>query len=419
MLRDRESSAARTALAVAVQGTLHDVRVRGDAALVDHTRWYDRVSLERGRIEVEAAEMEQARLSLSPDLVSAIDFAASSVRAFHLATAPRDELYLAEGGIRCRRRVEPLGRVGLYSPGGFAGYPSSVIMTACAAKGAGVDEIVLCTPPQMDGSVAPAVLYAAARAGVSRVFRVGGAAAIAAMAYGTETIPAVDKIVGPGNEFVSHAKRIVYGQVGIDLIAGPSEVAVIADGDAPVAIVASDLLAQAEHGTNSWAVLLTDSLPLMASVKRAVDDAGPAAGQISCVVTGSLREAAALASELAPEHLEVFVRDPDPVLRTVRNCGAIFVGPYAGAPLGDYALGPNHVLPTGGSARFSSGLSTLDFVRFTNVIEITGRPSRELIEACRVLAEAERFVRHAEAVRARDSSLHAAPARDTPPALGR
>jgi histidinol dehydrogenase len=346
---------------------------------------------------VSQSEILAAQEYLSPGLVAAIDYTVKRIYDFHLSTVPKATSYESGDGMVVTRRIEPLKIVGLYSPRGTKGYPSSVMMTACAAKAAGVEEIVLCTPPGPDGWVSPSTLYAAKVAGVSRVFRIGGAVAIAAMAFGTDKVPRVDKIAGPGNEYASAAKRLLYGIVGIDMVAGPSEVAVIAGERAPAEVVAADLLAQAEHGKNSWSTLFSESSGLLDRVATLLESTS-VTGDVTAVQTKSLQEAGELASLLAPEHLEVFVENPSALLPYVRNCGAIFVGPYSGAPLGDYSLGPNHVLPTAGSGRFSSGLSALDFVRITNIVDLVSPPPAELLSASRMLAEAEEFPLHARAI---------------------
>jgi histidinol dehydrogenase len=414
----------------AVADIIEDVRKRGDRALVDNAARYDGVRLEISQIEVPHAEVEASKKLIPCSLSRAIDYASARVLDFHRAMKPSDHTYVALDGTRHVRKVEPLLMAGIYAPKGRQGYPSSVIMCACAARTAGVREIILCTPPDSLGRAAPSVLYAAKVCGVSRVFLAGGAAAIASMAFGTETVPRVDKIAGPGNTHVTQAKRLLFGVVGVDAIAGPSEVAILADGSADARLVADDLLAQAEHGSNSWAYLLTDSPALLEEVRAQVlrvetlrvemlpEEAlsadglcagamsAPvprveAAGKVAGLVVSDLAEGARLVSALAPEHLEILVREPSQVLPQIRNCGAVFVGPHACAPLGDYALGPNHVLPTAGAGRFSSGLSAADFIRYVTVSEMPGPPCGELVEACREIALAEGYPGHARAVEAR------------------
>ena len=391
----------------AVRRIVDDVRARGDLALIDSAAKYDRVELRLDQIEVSPEEIDASVACIPPDLARAIDYASARVLGFHLATRPQDQSCVTPDGAQYVRTVEPLASAGIYAPKGRSGYPSSVIMCASAARAAGVQDIILCTPPGTQAQVSPAVLYAARVSGVERVFRVGGAAAIAAMGLGTGTVPRVCKIAGPGNEYVSQAKRLLYGVVGIDLIAGPSEVAVLADSSADPRLVAADLLAQAEHGSNSWAVLITSSCTLAEQVRVEVERA-PVEGRVDnvrCVVVPGIEEGARLVSDLAPEHLEVFVSEPGRVLPLVKNCGAVFIGPWACAPLGDFALGPNHVLPTAGAGRFCSGLSAADFIRYVTVSTIPGPPDCDLIEASRAIALAEGYTRHAEAIVARGASV--------------
>ena len=441
MIAERSRSLPCSGVAEAVGRIIEDVRIRGDQALVDNAAKYDGVRLEPSQIEVPRDETEASAALVPVSLARAIDYAAARVLDFHIATKPQDQTYIAPDGTRHVRRVEPLSRVGIYAPKGRSGYPSSVVMCASAARAAGVMDIVLCTPPDGHGKVNPSVLYAAEVCGVSRVFRAGGAAAVAAMAFGTHTVPRVDKIAGPGNTHVTQAKRLLFGVVGVDTIAGPSEVAILADSTADAGLVTADLLAQAEHGANSWAFLLTDSPALLEQVRaaalretgaaesalRGIEEesyapesarlaaAGvpkapePALGAVTGVVVPDMKAGARLVSALAPEHLELFVRDPAQVLPLIRNCGAVFVGPYACAPLGDYALGPNHVLPTGGAGRFCSGISTADFVRYVTVSEMPGLPGLELVNACREIALAEGYLGHARAIEARAHLVRGGP----------
>ena len=356
------------------------VRDRGDAALIEFTERFDGVSLTAAELEVGPAEYESALRRLDEATVASLRYAAERIDRFHRACAPQSWSMKDANGSLLGQEVRPLRRVAVYVPGGRAAYPSTVLMTVVPARVAGVEEIVLASPPGRDKSLDPTVLAAARIAGVTEAYRVGGAQAIAALAYGTETIRRVDKIVGPGNIYVALAKGQVFGDVGIDMIAGPSEVAVVADEGADPRFVAADLLAQAEHDPMARAVLLTPS-------RRLIDDvAGEVERQLerlprreiarsalhangALVLTSSLDEAVDLTNELAPEHLELLVADPGALLPRVRSAGAVFLGPFTPEVVGDYVAGPNHVLPTAGTARFASALSTEDFVKRMSVIE--------------------------------------------------
>ncbi len=356
------------------------VRDRGDAALLEFTKRFAGVSLTAGELAVGPAEFDSAVRRLGEATVDSLRYAAERIERFHRACAPQSWSMKDGNGSLLGQEVRPLRRVAVYVPGGRAAYPSTVLMTVVPARVAGVEEIVLVSPPGRDTSLDPAVLAAARIAGVTEAYRVGGAQAIAALAYGTETIRRVDKIVGPGNIYVALAKGQVFGDVGIDMIAGPSEVLVIADEGADPSFVAADLLAQAEHDPMARAVLLTPSsrliddvaaeverqlahLPRREIARSALDDNG------ALVLTSSLDEAVDLTNELAPEHLELLVADPGALLPRVRSAGAVFLGPFTPEVVGDYVAGPNHVLPTAGTARFASALSTEDFVKRMNVIE--------------------------------------------------
>lgn len=389
-----------------------DVRRRGDRALVDLSARFDRVKLTPARLRVPSAELQTARRALKPDDRRALELAARRIRDFHRRTLSASFNYRDALGMRLGQTVRPLGRVGIYVPGGQGAYPSTVLMNAIAARVAGVGEIVMVSPPSPDGEPI-AVLAAAAIAGVDEFYRVGGAQAVAALAYGTRTIPPVDKIVGPGNAWVQAAKRMVYGVVDIDKIAGPSEVLVIADGAARPEWIAADLIAQAEHGSgDEAAILLTPSRSVAervgAAIERALVDLPRAAAirrvftrRGALAVVRSLAEAFELANRIAPEHLELDLKDAPRHLKRVRAAGAVFVGEITPAPLGDYAAGPNHVLPTGGSARFASPLGAYDFVARTSIIEASDRALRTLGPAVARLARMEGFEGHARAVELR------------------
>jgi histidinol dehydrogenase len=356
------------------------VRANGDAALLDFTQRFDRVALTAPELVVRPEEYTAAERAVGEATLRSLRYAAERIERFHRECAPRSWRMKDDNGSHLGQEVRPLDRVAVYVPGGRAAYPSTVLMTVVPARVAGVREIVLVSPPSADRSLNVAVLAAARIAGVTEAYRVGGAQAIAALAYGTETIRRVDKIVGPGNIYVALAKAQVFGDVGIDMVAGPSEVLVVADDTAEAAFVAADLLAQAEHDPMARAVLLTPSSALRDAVagergrpraglpRRAI--AGAAlASHGALVLTASLEEAVDLANGLAPEHLELQVADPEGLLARVRHAGAVFLGRHTPEVVGDYVAGPNHVLPTGGTARFSSALSTEDFVTRLSVIE--------------------------------------------------
>ncbi len=388
------------------------VRRRGDRALIEFGARFDRVRLSVRDLRVPRAKMEAARRALAPADLRALELAARRIRDFHRRTLSRSFAYRDGVGMRLGQTVRPLARVGIYVPGGQGAYPSTVLMNAIPARVAGVSEIVMVSPPASAGD-SPAVLAAAAIAGVDEVYRVGGAQAIAALAYGTPTIAPVDKIVGPGNAWVQAAKRMVYGVVDIDKMAGPSEVLVIADGGARADWVAADLIAQAEHGSgDEAAVLLTPSRATAervgAAIARALADLPRAAAvrrvfarRGALVVVESLEEAFAIANRIAPEHLELDIRDAARWAGRVRAAGAVFVGELSPAPLGDYLAGPNHVLPTGGAARFASPLGAYDFLARTSTVEASVGAIERLGPAVARLARMEGFEGHARAIELR------------------
>ena len=356
------------------------VRAKGDAAVLDFTQRFDRVALTAPELAVRPEEYAAAERAVGEATLRSLRYAARRIERFHRECAPRSWRMKDDNGSRLGQEVRPLDRVAVYVPGGRAAYPSTVLMTVVPAVVAGVRDIVLVSPPSADRSLNAAVLAAARIAGVTEAYRVGGAQAIAALAYGTGTIRRVDKIVGPGNIYVALAKAQVFGDVGIDMVAGPSEVLVVADDTADAAFVAADLLAQAEHDPMARAVLLTPSRALRDAVAAELarqlaelprrEIAGAAlASHGALVLTASLEEAVELANGLAPEHLELQVADPESLLGRVRHAGAVFLGRHTPEVVGDYVAGPNHVLPTGGTARFSSALSTEDFVTRLSVIE--------------------------------------------------
>jgi histidinol dehydrogenase len=385
---------------------VEDVRQRGDEALREYTERFDGADVAVFRVTSE--EIEAAVAEVSPEFKDALAIAASSIEEFHARQLPQS-WFSTEDGVFVGQKVTPVRRVGIYVPGGRACYPSSVLMNAIPAVVAGVDEIAMVVPPARDGSVSPYVLAAAAEAGVSEIYKVGGAQAIAALAYGTGSIPAVDKITGPGNAYVTAAKRLVVGDVGIDMFAGPSEVCVLADETAEPAFVAIDLMAQAEHDPNARAFLVTCDPTLPDEVEEALEvllAEAPRADVIRrsltdngvIIVVDDETAAIEVANTIAPEHLEIMMADPFELLGQVRNGGAIFLGPWTPESVGDYVAGPNHVLPTGGTARFSSPLSVDDFVKRSSVISF----SRDALEADAAtiitLASAEGLDAHADAV---------------------
>ena len=383
------------------------VRAKGDEALKRYTKEFDGVDITS--VEVGQGAIDEGFRMADPMLVDILYRASERVAAFHQHQVRNSFLVNEEDGILMGQKIIPLERVGLYVPGGTAAYPSSVIMNCIPAKLAGVKEIVMVTPPGKDGKIPPNILAAARICGVNRVFRVGGAQAIAALAYGTESVPRVDKIVGPGNQFVAEAKKQVFGKVGIDMVAGPSEILVIADGKCDPRIVAADLLSQAEHDKNASAVLVTDSEALAVAVQAAIEEQLPklrreeiARASIDTngkiVVADNLDTAVEIANEIAPEHLEVCVDQPFDYLDKIKNAGSIFLGRNCPEALGDYFAGPNHTLPTSGTARFSSPLSVDDFVKKTQYTYYT-RPALEKAQpTVSIFAKQEGLTAHARSI---------------------
>ena len=409
---ERPVAALDPAIHAQVEEILGAVRGKGDAALIDFTERFDRVRLDVGDLRVSPAELDAAEHLVGEATVAALTYAADRIEAFHREAKPRSWSMTDPAGSRLGQDVRPLDRVGIYVPGGRAAYPSTVLMTAVPARVAGVREIVLVSPPAADRSLPAAVLVAARLAGVTEIYRVGGAHAIGALAYGTATIRRVDKIVGPGNVYVTLAKAHVYGEVGIDMLAGPSEVVVIADEAADPVFAAADLLAQAEHDPMSRAVLLTPSAALadrvlaetarqLAALPRREIAASALAAHGALVVTATLEEAVEVANRLAPEHLELLVADPEGLLPRVRHAGAVFLGAATPEVVGDYVAGPDHVLPTGGTARFASALSTEDFVKRLSVIRYSGRGLEEAWPHLAELARVEGLAGHRAAAQVR------------------
>ena len=397
-------------VAADVAAIIKAVRRGGDAAVLRYTKRFDGVSLEPGELIVPAREMVEAARRVPADVQKALRTAHARIVRFHKQQV-ESGFEVREDGIRLGMRVTALEKAGVYVPGGTAAYPSSVLMNIVPARVAGVEDITVVTPPSPEG-IRPEVLLAAGIAGADRVVRAGGAQAVAALAYGTETVPRVDKIVGPGNIWVATAKRLVFGAVDIDMIAGPSEVLIIADSSADPEFVAADMLAQAEHDPLAAAVCIaTDA----ATARRVAAEVDRQLAELSrrsialksirkygtILLVRSVERAADLSNRIAPEHLELFVEKPRSLLRRIRNAGAVFLGEYTTEPLGDYAAGPNHVLPTGGAARFSSPLGVHDFIKRTSVIEATRKGFERLAPTVACLADSEGLEGHALAVRRR------------------
>jgi len=405
---NRAKSAADVGNTVA--GIIEDVRKRGDAALLDYTERFDGVRL--SSLAVTEEEFAEAEKTVEPEFFAVLKEAAENIRAFH-EKQKRDGFSLERGdGVVIGQRIIPIARAGLYVPGGTAAYPSTVLMDVIPAGVAGCEEVVITTPPDKNGKISPYVLAAAKTAGAGRIFKIGGAQAIAALAYGTESVPKVDKIVGPGNAFVAEAKRQVFGTVSIDMIAGPSEILIISDGKSDPAKIAADMLSQAEHDRLASAVLVTDSEELAKGVSEELERQIPrllrrdiarasvdANGKI--IIAGSIGEAIDIANGIAPEHLELCVDDPFSYLGSILNAGSVFLGRNCPEALGDYFAGPNHTLPTGGTARFSSPLSTDDFVKKTQFTYYSGEALARVADKVALFAEKEGLTGHAESVRIR------------------
>jgi histidinol dehydrogenase len=392
----------------AVADIIADVRARGDAAVIDYTARFDRMGLTADRLRISAAEIDAAVGSVSADLAAALDLAATRIEAFHNAQMPRDMRMTDAAGVTMGMRWNALDAVGLYVPGGKAAYPSSVLMNAIPARAAGVARIAMCVPTP-DGVLNPLVLAAARRAGVSEVYRIGGAQAVAALAFGTASVAPVDRIVGPGNAYVAEAKRQVFGRVGIDSIAGPSEVVVLADANNDPRRIAVDLLAQAEHDEAAQSILITNDAAFADAVAAAVMAELPSLPRAAIagasweahgavILVRDWAQAVALVDRLAPEHLQLMLADPEAVFAQVRHAGAVFLGAFCPEAVGDYVAGPNHVLPTGRTARFASGLSVFDFLKRTTFVGATQAALDQVGPAAVALAEAEGLQAHARSI---------------------
>jgi len=395
-----------------VREIVEAVRGEGDKAVIRYERKFDWPEARASGLKPPKAEIAAARRKVGKEFIAAVRHAAMNVRRFHQKQLPTDWIDLTENGAVLGQKFTPIERVGVHVPGFSAVYPSSLIMTVVPAQVAGVQDIVLVTPPGKDGELPAATLATAAELGVERIFKVGGAQAIAALAFGTKTIPKVDKIVGPGSIWVMLAKKLVYGEVGIDGLYGPSEVAIIADETAEPHFIAADLLAQAEHGSESPVYLVTPTRALVkpvqdeierqvrrlsrrATVREALDRFG------AVVLTKDLDEACAVVNEIAPEHVQICTADPFALVEKVRNAGCIFVGISSPVPMGDYVIGPSHSLPTGRTAKFSSGLGTMDFMKRSSLVYTSPQALDENFDALRVLAKFEGFDAHVRAVEAR------------------
>ncbi|MBR7071508.1 MAG: histidinol dehydrogenase [Clostridia bacterium] len=389
---------------------IEDVRKNGDQALFAYGKKFDKADL--ASLAVSKEELEEAIQKVSPELIAIMEKAAKNIRKFHARQVRNSFILNDEDGIVVGQKIIPVDRAGLYVPGGTAAYPSTVLMDAVPAKIAGVKEVVMVTPPNSKGKVNPVILAAAKVAGVDKIFKVGGAQAIAALAYGTESIPKVDKIVGPGNAFVAEAKKQVFGQVSIDMIAGPSEIMIVADGKTDARVAAADLLSQAEHDKMASAVLITDSMELALAVQAELEKQIPqllraeiaresidSNGKI--IVADSLDTAIDIANEIAPEHLELLLDNPFDYLDKIRHAGSVFMGRNCPEALGDYFAGPNHTLPTSGTAKFSSPLSVDDFIKKTQYTYYTRDALKRVANDVGLFAEAEGLTAHAKSARIR------------------
>jgi histidinol dehydrogenase len=401
----REASAEVEA---AVRAIVADVTMRGDAALADYARKFDDCDLDRTGLRVTADEIAAAVKSCSKAALDALDLARTRIEAYHRRQLPADDRFVDPLGVELGARWSAIEAVGIYVPGGSAAYPSSVLMNAVPAKVAGVSRLAMVVPAPR-GGLNPLVLAAAERAGVDEIFRIGGAQAIAALAYGTATIAPVAKIVGPGNAYVAAAKRLVFGKVGIDTIAGPSEVLIVADRDGNAEWIAADLLAQAEHDASAQAILITDSGEFAGEVERAVARqlAALPRGKVAAaswrdygavIVVRDIEQALPLIDAIAPEHVEIALADGEWLAQRIHNAGAIFIGPHTPEVIGDYVAGANHVLPTARAARFSSGLGVLDFMKRTSILKCGPEQLRALADAAMTLASAEGLDAHARSV---------------------
>ncbi len=395
-----------------VSAIIEDIRTRRDEAVFDYTKRFDGAQIHAHNVRVTQAEIDEAYEQVDPSLLAVMRKALVNIRSFHEKQLQQSWFTSSENGILLGQKVTPLKTVGVYVPGGKAVYPSSVLMNTVPAKVAGVERVVMVTPPDKDGKVCPSTLVAAREAGADEIYKVGGAQAVAALAFGTQSIPQVDKLVGPGNIYVALAKKAVFGYVSIDSIAGPSEILVLADETADPVYAAADLLSQAEHDEMASAILITTSMELAQKVseqtehfleklsrrdiiKKSLDNYG------YILVADHMEQAVEAANEIASEHLEILTKDPFEVMTKIRNAGAIFVGPYSSEPLGDYFAGPNHVLPTNGTARFFSALSVDDFVKKSSIISYSKEALEPVYRDIVQFAESEQLIAHANSIRVR------------------
>ncbi|MCR5529585.1 MAG: histidinol dehydrogenase [Saccharofermentans sp.] len=395
-----------------VSGVIDDIKENGDNAVLKYTEKFDKAVLTADKMRVTKEEIDEAIKSIDPELLSIIKKAAFNIRTFHEKQKEEGFMMDTAKGSKIGVKVRPISVAGIYVPGGTAPLPSTVLMDVIPASVAGVPRIVFCTPPRADGTIAPVILAAASIAGATEIYKVGGAQAIAAMAYGTENIPRVDKICGPGNIYVNTAKRLVFGQVDIDMFAGPSEILIIADDSAVPEFVAADMLSQAEHDKIASAIVLTTSQDLADKVLEAVDRRSDEASRneilkaslanyCSIIVCDDLDTAIAFSEEIAPEHLELCVEDPESTLDKINNAGAVFMGNWSPEPLGDYFAGPNHTLPTSGTARFFSPLNTGDFYKKMSIINYNKESLKAVGEDVAKFADSEGLTCHAASIRVR------------------
>lgn len=409
MMRSR-STEIDDSVTKTVQGILQDIRTRGDMAVRDYSLKFDKVEL--SRFELTEQEIEDACKEVSLKIIASLERAAVNIRDFHERQKGQSWLNTKENNVILGQRVRGLHKVGIYVPGGTAAYPSSVLMNAITAKVAGVKEIIMVTPPSFNGKINPNILAAAKVAGITRIFAVGGAQAVAALAYGTETIPKVDKIVGPGNIYVATAKKLVFGAVDIDMIAGPSEILVIADETAEPSYLAADMMSQAEHDKIASAILLTTSAKVAENTIKEIERQVKSLSRKEIIETSlqdfgavivcdTLQKCIDIANEIAPEHLELMVENPMEYIGSIDNAGSVFLGKYSPEPLGDYFAGPNHVLPTSGTARFFSPLSVDAFVKKSSFIYYTQAALRQDKDDIVTLADCEGLTAHANSIKVR------------------
>lgn len=406
----KRSESDQSAIEETVKEIINNIKEKGDKALLEYTKKFDGVEL--GNIRVTEEEVEEARKAVGEEFLAILEEVAANIREYHECEMEDTWLKEFRPGVRLGQKITPIGRVGIYVPGGKAGYPSTVLMDSIPAVVAGVESIAMVTPPSKDGSVDPYILASASVAGVKEIYKVGGAQSVAALAYGTETIAPVHKIVGPGNIYVATAKKQVFGKVAIDMIAGPSEIGILADEKSSKEIIAADLLSQAEHDEMAASILVTTSVELAEDVKeevyrqisqlprqeimtKSIDNYG------TIFVTNTKEEAIDIMNEVAPEHLEILFENPENYVDSIKNAGAIFIGQYTPEPVGDYFAGPNHTLPTSGTAKFSSPLGTYDFFKRSSLLCYEKDALEKVAEKVQTFAEKEGLFAHSNAVKKR------------------